>query len=714
MRARRVARTHGSWHTKPGAIEANALGGEMNRRASVEPDIRIALWAVAILAGLARIQFVRDPDTPWHLHQAAEVIRLHATSYLDASSYTEPERPYVNVAWLGELMLYGAYNMLGWGGLALFAALAAFGSALIVGRIALRASQERPWLAVIATSLACAAASFRFEPRPHALKLVLVPLAMLWSMEWADPRTDARTSRRLAAQLILMALFWEQAHASFVLMPAIVGVALLGRAMETGPRDLLRRCWLPALIIFSFLSAPDGLDLFSLLKSHSSGDSALHIRELRSMDLVELLPTEVSSFVWIDLLLLLGAVKSWRQRSVRAEDLGFAILGLALALIARRFRALWAIMLVPWAARPHGEPLRRAIPWRFERAAGLLAAILVVPVHTLAQSRLDPMRMFGLGLERDVFPVDAAAVLERSGIEGRLFNEYDDGGWLERELSPRVQIAINGRTPLFFDEELYFLVRRATVQAGPAFEAFESIHHPDLVLIRRERRLCTQLAKDAAWVPAYVDHQRALFARTDRLGRMSVIDPCAPEASIARICAMARSAQDPSIAAKLHADLDQLEHAALDAPYPRILRAMATVECDGQATPATSMVEEALSSGTLRPEVFVLLARLRTLAGDLRGATEAAEAAVAYGGGADAIGRRGLIALASGDARAALPDLKAVVGELGDMTPPDFRLSYAHALLQVGDRRRARREIQRAEWEGAQGADKLLVELGSD
>jgi hypothetical protein len=671
--------------------------------------IALAIFAIAVFAAAARLRPVIDPDLPWHLFWAERVLEARTRNLVDVYQFTVPGKVFENIQWLGELVLYAFWRALGWAGLTIYCALASFISTLATAGLAFRVAGRRTWNAVTAVALATAAASIGFEARPQGLVLIAVPLALGWAYDFARAR-EPRQARIAALKLGVLDLVWSQMHGSFILLPALAAIPLAGTLVEGGLRRLARKAVLIPALALAILIAPSGLGHLGLIRSISHTDAVHYIQEMRALDPLELYPKHAGAFLWLDLLLLVGAVRTALRRSARMEDVGLALLGGMMTFTGRRFRVLWALLSVPWAAREDGIASKDQRSERgIARVAGVLAALLVVPIQIRASSTTDPGRGFGLGIDRDAYASDAATVLERARVEGNVLNEYDDGGWLELRLAPRIRIAIDGRTPPVFDEETFFRIRRATVEGGQALARFGAAHPFDLVLLRRNRPICRQLAADPRWRPAYLDRTRTLFVertRSDPLPELSAIDPCRPEASIEAACGDPR-ADRRAIAG----DLEALTGAAEDAPYPHLLSARFLLSCGGDPQAAVGEVKRALGSSMERPEVYALLAEALAKTGDAPGAIEAADRAIDLGGGKDVLAMRGRIRLSLGDAEGARRDLGRVVAELHDDTPPDVRLAYARALAATNDKERALLEAKRAVFVGADGADELVREL---
>jgi hypothetical protein len=671
--------------------------------------IAIAILTIAVLAAIARLRPVIDPDVPWHLYWADRTLETGLRSSVDPTSFTEPGKVFENIQWLGELVLDAFWRTLGWPGLTIFAAIAAFLGTLATSALLFRVTNGPSWSAVIATALSEAAASFRFEARPQSLKLIAVPLGMSWAIDFARA-TDRRGRTIAAVKLAVLQIIWSQMHGSFVLLPAIAGIALLGELPRRGLGPSARALWLPIALSLSLFIAPAGLSHLEVVRSHALSDAAFHINEMRPLDPFELYPTRVSSFLWLDLVLVLGAIRSLRHRRARLDDLAFAILGLLLTFTSRRFRALWAILASPLAVRPHreGAALEAAPLVRF---ASIAAVTLVFPLQVLAAGDANPVRGYGIGLDRESFPADVTGVLSREGVEGNVLNEYDDGGWIELTLAPKVRIAIDGRTPTFFDEELFFRVRRATLEGRDTLRRFEEEFPLDLVLLQRTRAACTTLQSDPAWRAALLDRERTLFVKVGlapTLPAIAAFDVCQPELSIDRACADASGADRRVAIAR---DLDALVRLAPEATYPILLSARFRLRCAKDPSEAIALIARALEAGVREPGTYYLLGEAFAQSGDVARAIEALDASISQRPSASALSLRGRLKLLAKDPRGARNDLERVIGELHDDAPPEARLELSRALLLTGDRPRAEIEAERAEFEGAPGADRVLQEI---
>ena len=675
-------------------------------------DSRIVLAALAIMAlaaGILRMRPAADPDLPWHLDQAEAVLRAGAWRYLDDTSFTVPGAEYVNHPWLGGLLLLALFRAFGWSGPVMLAAACAALSTLLAGLVARRAAASRPWLAVAVAALVAGATSWRFDPRPHCLYLVLLPWAMLLADSFARAE-ERREAAWRAAGLALLGLVWAQLHASYVVLSPLVAIALLGQMRARGLANA-RRLALPVVLLGLVFVAPGGLAYFAWLADIGLGDATSYIAEMKPLSLRDMLPSGLDQALWLDALLGLALLRWGRSGRLRADDAAHALLGLALALTARRFGAAWALLLVPAAARVPAHQRGTGRRRRRDRFWGVLAAVGVPACLLVALREQDPARGFGLGMHRDFYAVDVSNLLKGAGVEGKLFNEYNDGGWLALQLAPRVTIAIDGRTPNYYDAELFFFYRLALERAD-VFAQLEDIYQPDLAMPFRERPLCGVLAADPRWDPSYLDDYRTLFVLADRhpeLPRLRQLDPCDPNGAVERACA-----EGASSLPALVAELDTLIRRTPEAPFPHLLRARLELACRRDPEIAIAHIDVALAAPTHHPDAYNLSAQARAIAGRLDEASRAADRAVALDAGWSSRALRARLRLTAGDPSGALSDLEQVLEDSGDAMPGRLRLDLARALLGVGRRPEAILQARRAQLSGAgPGAAQLLRDLGA-
>lgn len=102
---------------------------------------------------------------------------------------------------------------------------------------------------------------------------------------------------------------------------------------------------------------------------------------------------------------------------------------------------------------------------------------------------------------RKVFPVEAAAFVERTGLKGKVFNETTAGGWMAHHM--RVPVYIDGRLDLHGDRKFFewFFARNGV----PGWEAVVEQSGADLVVLQTQAPLLQLLVNSGAWALVHSD-----------------------------------------------------------------------------------------------------------------------------------------------------------------------------------------------------------------
>src|SRR5215831_932900 len=167
----------------------------------------LVIFAVAIFA-LHR-GFLSDPDTYWHITTGKWILTERAVPRHDIFSYTAVGRPWVNIEWLAQIILFSIYDWFGWRGLVLLCALVI--ALTFVLLYALLARELRPTLAVGAAVLSLAFASSHFLARPHLLTL---PIIVVWTAFLVRASDE---NRRPSFWLLPLMVLWANLHGGFTL-----------------------------------------------------------------------------------------------------------------------------------------------------------------------------------------------------------------------------------------------------------------------------------------------------------------------------------------------------------------------------------------------------------------------------------------------------------------------------------------------------------------
>lgn len=394
--------------------------------------IGVGVYAL-FLAGGNRLLI--DPDTLWQITVGQGILDQRAVPHTDVYSFTMRGQPWISTQWLAQVLYAVSYDIAGWSGPVVLAALA------IAATFALFARQLHRRLGDAATLVLVAAALALMMPhllaRPHVLAM---PVMVAWvgGLAAAMDRRDAPSFRLLP----LIAL-WANLHGGFVLGLALVaplGVDAVVNADAAKQKSLLLR-WAAFGVAAVAVSCCTPYGWNALLASRK-------ILELGAA-LPLILEWRAADFSSLDIfeLCLLAAFGLALYRGLTLPPLRIAmLLGLLhMALSQGRNVEILALLAPLVLARPLADQLgaaAAATPVALARRGSLVAACvaigLVAGTFAIASTQRFAPHMRGS-------PVAAVAELKKLHL-ARVFNDYDFGGYL---IASGVPTFIDGRTELY-------------------------------------------------------------------------------------------------------------------------------------------------------------------------------------------------------------------------------------------------------------------------
>lgn len=646
------------------------MSQDVPRRRWLEWCLSLALLAFVFAA----VYFpLNDTDIWWHLASGRWIWEHRALPRTDPFSASTLGRPWADLHWLFQVVVFLAYRLGGaWAVVLLKCVVVTAGAAVLLRAVDCAAAPppgppscggaEREGGARIG---ARAMASLCLAPvvfwtrhlifaRPIAFTLLLLAL-FLWILE----RQVARGRTRALWLLPLLQMIWCNLQPVSPLGPVLVGTYLAGETITyLGQRrglsglqtrqtsgDLVRWGVSLAGVLAAFLVTPYGaaawevpLELFSRISPRT---------ELFSLNVSENVPTwvvertEPESIAWFKWMAAAAFASLTMARGPGRLSRLSALAALILpAWMAHRNALVFAwvaapVVAIQWsqtlslAPRRSAEGNRRSASWALAASACAACALIL-----LAGALWEARRGEGDPRQPAPFwaPVQAARALAQSGVSGPVFTSVRFGSYAIWALPAANRPLIDGRLVLRRPEELEEHLdvldhpeRFERLRSRDGFAAaMLPIAHPD-----RYRKLLASLARDPRWALTFTDGWQALFL-FDPDGRRARLD-LDQEATVARIRA-SHLAENPAV--RLQAEL-----------Y------LATMLAE---TGHRSRAIELLRS-LPGPDAQALLGRCLLLDDDLDAAESIAKALLSEGDRPEGSWNlMALVALARGDERAAL------------------------------------------------------------
>lgn len=445
-------------------------------------------FAVAALFGATASRFpVDDSDVFWHLASGRWMVEHGAFLRVDSFSFTIPGRPVPLHQWLGDIVLWVSYALGAWWGVLALRVAVVTALAAIVVRAAL-ARSARPAVAALAAFPALALSRFVWGDRPELVGLLC--FAVFVSLALA-----AREGDRLARwSLPPLMIVWTNLHGGFV-----VGVVLLAvLAVEAWLFDRPRRLAFAAAAVLGIAATlvnPAGLAVYDSPGWHFTNPPRF-IQEWGLPDVTSFPGLLYASTLFGSLALALLTPASKRATTWIALLAPLAFLSLS----ALRHMPLFAVAAVPFLAERLTALLAtRASAARPAPAAVGFAFAALVLAAGLATAPREP--------DLEGYPSAALATLRAE--PGRLFNDYDWGGYLIWA-APEHPVFIDGRLVPYVGRWLDDY--RELIGVHERWREVLEAYDVTLVLVRPSAPLAVRLA-EAGWSTLHVDGDAVLLRR---------------------------------------------------------------------------------------------------------------------------------------------------------------------------------------------------------
>jgi len=462
----------------------------------------IFLLAVAIFG--FSVRQIGEPDIWWHLRNGAQLAQQHSFPRVDSYSFGAAGSPWLDHEWLSEIIFFLGFKTAGLRGVlgVYFAVLV-----LIFAGVYYRSCHAGADCkdAAIATLLAIFLAVVSIGPRMLlfgwlCMVLLLLTLDHFW-----------RTRRGVWLLPPLFAL-WINLHGSWVFGLVVLMVTIASGLVEGEWGLVVARRWSRAQfskLLFGLAASlaalfvnPFGYSLvlypFDLLFRQPS--NMKNMEEWQSVDF----NTGNGKLALIMIFAVLAAALFSRRRW-RLDEVMLMAFALWQALSHRRMLFFAGLVLVPILAPrlklfPPYEPALDK-PWlNGTIMAGVVAAlILFYPSAAQLQQKVD--------LE---YPTAALQFMRRQHINGRIFNQYLWGGYMEWN-TPELKPFIDSRADIFvhngtFDEHFNAMMIKKPIEMLDK-------HRIDYVLLGSDQPLAYVLEHSPAWRPIYSDEVAKLYGR---------------------------------------------------------------------------------------------------------------------------------------------------------------------------------------------------------
>lgn len=491
----------------PARLENQTAPAKIRGRLAVfsRPASRVALLIMLTVMGL-RLR-LDATDTWWDLKTGEIIWNTHSIPTVDLFSFTTNRHFCVPHEWLAQLTIYAAYHFGGYPGMMLW--LFAFASLLSIAGYALcwlwSGSSKFAFLGALGIWF-FATIGFNIRAQLLGYLLLLCELLILW--------LGRARNRKWFLLLPLLFVIWVNCHGSFLLGLTVLAAVLACSFFEFRAGLLFSHRWASGqrdMLAVAFVLSLGALFINPVGWSQLTYpiDTMFH-QPLQKQFISEWPPASFDDPRAWGLLAIAGLillVPLLRRVEFTLQELVLVGLGFGLAAQHQRMLFVFGILAVPVLCRLVTTGWIRYKP---NRNRVLLNAVVI----TLAACGVFQQFPSSRDLTEQVNkgnPVKALNFIRRSGLSGRMLNDYDYGGYLIWA-SPERKVFADGRGDVYeWTGVLKDYLNFATLREDPRFLLDK--YRIDYCLLTRDAPFSRMMRLLPGWMSVYSDDMSVVFVR---------------------------------------------------------------------------------------------------------------------------------------------------------------------------------------------------------
>lgn len=510
--------------------------------------IKILRFFLIILLFLLFAAFLIHNDTAIgqdlgrHLKTGEIIFQTKTVPKINLYSYTQPEHQFINTHWLSEVIFYGIFSAAGFAGLTILKTITILLSFLIIFSIG--SNQKAFWLNFILSFLTIGILLERTDVRPEIFSFLI--LAIFLALIFKAKKEPERYEKWLWL-LPLLQLFWTNLHIYFFVGPALYGFFFLEKLVKSFKKTEAKQKFSKFLFIGFLISIatfinPNGAKgaLYPLKVMSNYGYSIIENQTPFFLMKFNYHPY-ILFFFFVSLIILIAGLilnlkKIWHGSKIFEPLLTLFVS--FLGLYALRNFPIFALSALPLSVQNFSPLyfkfsafLKKEFSLKnlkiFEKiAVSFITFILGWTIYYIASNQYylsqNTDKKFGLGVNEAA--KKAVDFVVENKIEGRMFNNYDLGGYLIWRLYPEKQVFVDNRPEAYSPE--FFQSVYIPMQNNPEiFRKYAADYDFNLIFFERTditpwaQKFLGWIEKEPDWAKIYSDKRTLILIKRNQLNQ---------------------------------------------------------------------------------------------------------------------------------------------------------------------------------------------------
>ena len=490
--------------------------------------VKSSVWTIPFLTLIGLIivfalRLINNADIGFHLKGGQWILQNFAFPHKDVFTYTVNTHDYIDMQWLYQIIMYLVESVSGYVGMTIFNVILILTAFYFFYRI-MQVREIPVSLIVISGLLVLLTIHIRFSYRPELMTWIGVMLT-IFVME-----VYYYKGNKNLYILPIIIVFWVNMHGLFMIGLFVMFSYFISIWIRDKKPDLYLLKWFAVAVLATLVNpyfiTGATYPFYLLTRLDENNIFAKNIVELQSsFGLGETgFLFEMRLYYWASALGLILFLATYRRRKVHEFLIMVAFFYISYAAIRNiPIFMFYMGIIIALALKDIGDIKQVKKTMKTLQPATDVIALTMAMIFVLLAARVVTGNYyrsygsgidFGIGLNKESFPVDAVHHLENLGLNGRILNDLNYGGWLTWDYPN--QVFIDGRLEVI-KEDLFQEYLNSFNENG--LDALIKKYNPQLVIFNHgaSHQWTSQIQKMPDWRAIYADEQSAVYGRRDYL-----------------------------------------------------------------------------------------------------------------------------------------------------------------------------------------------------